>query len=118
MGDRRIDDVTFGTDLRGIQAMAHDLWFDLEAIRHDSTTHQFELDLGRGRRPPYRDAVLRVSGVKRFSVRDEARIRFHDLVDVKSDACSVRLISGFPLEITIEASEDSTMFLLHRASGG
>ena len=90
----------------------HDRWFDLSDISFSEPTREFVLYYGERKQEPH-EKRLKVRGVTRLHLWDEARIGTYDineiLVDVKSGRITVT--SGFPLKIELELDEDWEIIL-------
>ncbi len=96
-------------NLDSIQRLIHDFWFDLDLVRHDIQTGTVKVELGEDRKPPYHGCTITVTNVVKMSIADDAEIRFYDLNRIKVTANTVRLVSGFPLEILLAVSEGAEL---------
>lgn len=91
--------------------LVHDRWFDLNAFQFDQEKHEICLYLGERRKGPYDEKLLKVTDVLDVAFRDEAQIQIYDLADVQITPSSIRLVSGFPLEIVLTIGEQCEISL-------
>jgi hypothetical protein len=89
------------TDLDGLLDLVHDRFFDLTECEFLRERREFRLSLAGASEGPYRDKLLRVTDVLDVAVRDDAQTQVQDINEVVMLGSTVRIISGFPVEITL-----------------
>lgn len=84
----------------------HDRWFDLDELQFHEESGDFELRFGQTRVGP-RESRLVVRGVRSYTVEDDAHIGRYDIntIDIDTQAGRVRLVSGFPLAVTLNVRD-------------
>ena len=102
------------TDLWTVLDLVHDRWFDLEQVSFDQQHGSVCICLGEKRSGPYRDRLLKITGVLAMEIRDEAKIGQYDLSDIEIDSSSssIRIKSGFPFEIRLKMAENGSVSVL------
>jgi hypothetical protein len=95
-------------DNASLLSLIHDRWFDLETMVFDRDARQFRLLLGDRRGGPYNEKALIMTDVSGVTVNDRARIQIYDINRLVIDeaASTIRLTSGFPMEIVITYGGD------------
>ena len=91
----------FSIDQPTLLDLVHDRWFDLKEFEFDKEKREACLYLSDNRKGPYDEKLLKVTDVSNVEIRDEAQIQIYDLCDVQIGPSSIRLVSGFPLEIVL-----------------
>ncbi len=107
-------DINCFTDLWTVLDLVHDRWFELAQVSFDQQRGEVSICLGEKRRGPYRDRLLKITGVLALEIKDEAKIGQYDLSDIEIDSSSssIRIKSGFPLEIRLKMAENGSVSVL------
>src|SRR5882724_7241526 len=96
-------------NLRSIQGLIHDYWFDLNQVHHDFQQGTVRLGLGEGKKGPFDKRIITVTNVLKMDIIDEAEIQTYDLNRIEVTREHVRIVSNFPLEIRLAVREDSEL---------
>lgn len=102
------------TDRTGLLDLVHDSWFDLADVKFDQERKEVVFRLGPAKKGPYNYRLIKITDALRFEVRDEANIQIYDFCDLQVDASfsSIRITSGFPLEIRITVGDKSQICVI------
>ena len=111
-------ELRFETDRSGILDLIHDRWFELAQVKFDQQNGEVTFSLGEKRKGPFADKILKITGVINILIKDNAKIGIYDFCDLIPDysSSSVRITSGFPLEIIIEVGQQCSIYVLNAAS--
>ena len=107
-------ELSFHTDMSGVLDLVHDRWFDLAQVKLDQQKGEVTFSLGEKRKGPFADRILKITGVSNITIRDDAKIGIYDFCDLIPDysSSSIRITSGFPLEITLEVKQQGSIYVL------
>jgi hypothetical protein len=107
-------ELRFETDISGVLDLVHDRWFDLAQVKFDDHKQEVTFSLGEKRKGPFTDRILKISGVSNITIKDEAKIGIYDLCDLMPDclSSSIKITSGFPLEIILEVKQQVSIYVL------
>ena len=104
----------FNTDMWGVLDLVHDRWFDLAQVQFDRQQQEVTFLLGERHNGPFTDRILKFTGVSSVTIKDEAEIGVYDLCDIVPNyvSSSIRITSGFPLEIVLEIKQRCIISIL------
>lgn len=107
-------EIKFETDLSGVLDLVHDRWFNLDQVRLDKTNGEVTFFLGEKRKGPFTDKILKIDGVSDLKIKDDARIGIYDFCDLipEYSSASVRITSGFPMEIVLKVKQRCVISVL------
>jgi hypothetical protein len=102
------------TDLWTVLDLVHDRWFELTQVSFDQRLGEVTISLGEKRRGPYKDRLLKITGVLALEIKDEVRIGQYDLsnIEIDSSSSSIVIKSGFPLEMRLKMAEKGSLLVL------
>jgi hypothetical protein len=106
-------ELKFETDVWGVLDLIHDRWFDLAQVRFDQQKQEVTFSLGEKRKGPFTDKKLKIIGVSSITIKDEAKIGIYDFCDLIPDylSSSIKITSGFPLEIILKVTQQSSIYV-------
>jgi hypothetical protein len=106
-------ELKFETDVWGVLDLIHDRWFDLAQVRFDQQKQKVTFSLGEKRKGPFTDKKLKIIGVSSITIKDEAKIGIYDFCDLIPDylSSSIKITSGFPLEIILKVTQQSSIYV-------
>ena len=109
-------ELKFETDVWGVPDLIHDRWFDLAQVRFDQQKQEVTFSLGEKRKGPFTDKKLKIIGVSSITIKDkdEAKIGIYDFCDLIPDylSSSIKITSGFPLEIILKVTQQGSIYVL------
>ncbi|BCA54017.1 hypothetical protein W02_11570 [Nitrospira sp. KM1] len=107
-------ELRFHTDMSGVLDLVHDRWFELAQVKFDRQKGEVTVPLGEKRKGPFADKILKITGVSNITIMDDAKIGIYDLCDLIPDysSSSIRITSGFPIEIILEIKQKGSIRVL------
>ena len=107
-------ELRFETDICGALDLVHDRWFDLAQVKFDDHKQEVIFSLGEKRKGPFTDRILKIIGVSNITIKDDAKIGIYDICDLTPDylSSSIKITSGFPLEIILEVKQQVSIYVL------
>lgn len=114
--------ITRGSELRRINEIIHDYWFDLDDVTFDEATSMLEIRFSRPsvrtdspasrwwllRRVevPYVESFLRIHHVRSWALQDTERIGSYDFNELRFDEGKqrIQITTGVPLSLAVDVA--------------
>jgi hypothetical protein len=100
------------SELRQINYLIHDYWFNVEEILFDRPAHDGASSTGlagvfRGVEAPYYQYFLKIYHVRAWHVEDRQHVELYDFNEVvyEPDAKLVKITTGIPIHLAAEVKE-------------